>query len=80
VLTALREKQLAKLSTRFIDDGLLQIQDKLNIKRKTTTKVARHSYATIMKRAGAGIEFIKESWGIQPPRQQKIIGLVLKMA
>lgn len=62
-LTALREKQLAKLLTRFINDWFLQIQDKLNIKRKITTKVARHSCATIMKRAGAGIEFIKDSLG-----------------
>lgn len=56
-------EQLAKLLTGFINDWLLQIQEKLKIQRRITTKVARHSCATILNRAGAGIEFIKDSLG-----------------
>lgn len=62
-MTALREKKVIKLFTRFINDWMLKIQNNLGIHREITTKVARHSCATIMKRAGAGIEFIKDSLG-----------------
>lgn len=62
-LTALNEKKLVKLFTRFINDWMLKVQTNLGIHREITTKVARHSCATIMKRAGAGIEFIKDSLG-----------------
>ena len=35
----------------------------LDIDRKATTYVARHSFATVLKRSGASTEFIQEALG-----------------
>lgn len=40
-----------------------RIAAKLGIDTKLTTYVARHSFATVLKRSGASIEFISESLG-----------------
>lgn len=48
--------------TKFINDGMAYICADLNIKRKTTIS-CRHSYSTMMKRAGASTEFIQEALG-----------------
>jgi site-specific recombinase XerD len=39
------------------------IANSLGISDAVTTYVARHSYATVMKRIGASLEFISESLG-----------------
>jgi integrase len=39
------------------------IAEKVGIKNKVTSYTARHSFATVLKRSGASIEFISESLG-----------------
>lgn len=40
-----------------------RIGEALNLELKLTTYSARHSFATVLKRSGAPIEFISESLG-----------------
>ena len=40
-----------------------KIADALGIDKPVTTYYARHSFATVLKRSGAPIEFISESLG-----------------
>jgi len=40
-----------------------QIGEALEIDKPLTTYAARHSFATVLKRSGASIEFISESLG-----------------
>lgn len=59
-----KRKKLAKdLCVQFINKHMKRIAGKLNIDSKLTTYVARHSFATVLKRSGASIEFISESLG-----------------
>lgn len=46
-----------------VNDTLKAIGNELGISTKVTTYVARHSYATVLKRAGVSISIIKESLG-----------------
>lgn len=46
-----------------VNDTLKAIGYELGISTKVTTYVARHSYATVLKRAGVSISIIKESLG-----------------
>jgi len=59
------EKQLAniKQATKTINKYMKRIGEKLGIDIKLTTYSARHSFATVLKRSGAPIEFISESLG-----------------
>jgi len=46
-----------------INNNIKPIAKELNISKKVTTYVARHSFSTVLKRSGASIEFISESLG-----------------
>lgn len=46
-----------------VNDTLKAIGNEIGISTKVTTYVARHSYATVLKRAGVSISIIKESLG-----------------
>jgi len=54
-----------KLFLRLVNDWLKHIQQKLQIERKLTTYVARHTFSTIMKNSGASISYIQEALGHQ---------------
>lgn len=62
-LTALRQYELVQLFIRSLNDWLAKIRAKLNIERKVTTYVARHTFSTILKRSGVSTEFIQEALG-----------------
>lgn len=62
-ITPIREKQLVQLLVRLINDHMKIIAAELSIKHKVTTYVARHSFATVLKRSGASAEFISEALG-----------------
>ncbi|HNT81082.1 MAG TPA: site-specific integrase [Bacteroidia bacterium] len=48
---------------KFINKNMAGLMVQIGIKEKVTTYTARHSFATILKRGGASIEFIAESLG-----------------
>ena len=52
-----------KQATKTINKYCKRIGEELEIETKITTYTARHSFATVLKRAGAPIEFISESLG-----------------
>ncbi|MDD4192079.1 MAG: site-specific integrase [Mangrovibacterium sp.] len=58
-------QELAKIkqATKTINKYMKRIGDKLELEQKLTTYTARHSFATVLKRSGAPIEFISESLG-----------------
>ncbi len=59
-----KKRKLAKdLCVQFMNKHTKRIAAKLGIDTKLTTYVARHSFATVLKRSGASIEFISESLG-----------------
>jgi integrase/recombinase XerD len=62
-LTLERERTLIKYFTKFINRWMRKIAEKLGIDKDITTYFARHSFATVLKRSGAPIEFISESLG-----------------
>ncbi|MBD0368659.1 MAG: tyrosine-type recombinase/integrase [Flavisolibacter sp.] len=62
-ITPLRQYDLIQFFTRFINDWMAKICDKLNINNRATTIVSRHSFSTIMKNSGASTEFIQEALG-----------------
>ena len=47
----------------MINKYIGQIAEKIGITHKITSYTARHSFATVLKRSGASIEFISESLG-----------------
>lgn len=49
--------------TQFINDWMKKVGKRLGIELKPTTIITRHSFSTVMKRAGASTEFIQESLG-----------------
>ncbi|HRI59587.1 MAG TPA: site-specific integrase [Saprospiraceae bacterium] len=59
------EQQLSEknLLVKLINKYMKRIGQKLGIQIKLTTYVARHTFATVLKRSGAPIEFISESLG-----------------
>lgn len=59
------EKQYWKIkqATKIINKHMKHIGEELEITVKITTYTARHSFATVLKRSGAPIEFISESLG-----------------
>lgn len=58
-----RELAVTKQVTKNINKWMGRIGEKLEINKKVTTYTARHSFATILKRGGAPIEYISESLG-----------------
>lgn len=61
--TPLEEYLSVPRLTYFINDWMKKIGERLNIELKPTTIITRHSFSTVMKRAGAGTEFIQEALG-----------------
>lgn len=62
-LSPLAQHLRVKAFTKFVNDGMKCICQKVGIDRKSTTNVARHSLATVLKRQGASTEFIQETLG-----------------
>lgn len=62
-INALRQYELIELFTQSINDWLRKIKKKLNIEKRLTTYVARHTFSTVLKRSGVSTEFIQESLG-----------------
>lgn len=58
-----RQHKVILQTIRLINDHLDKIAKAVGLKQKVTTYVARHSHATILKRAGASTEFISETLG-----------------
>ncbi len=58
-----RERQLIYQITQVVNDHTKNIGKELKIEGSLTTYVARHSFATILKRSGASTEFIGEALG-----------------
>jgi len=61
--TPTRERQLIQQITHVINDNMKAIADELQIINPVGTYVARHSFATILKRSGASTEVISEMLG-----------------
>jgi site-specific recombinase XerD len=53
------KKQLVKQINKYIR----RIAETVGIEKDVTTYVARHSFATVLKRSGASIKFISEQVG-----------------
>lgn len=62
-VTPLRQYDLVQFFVRFINDWMAKICENLGIDKKATTYVARHSFATVLKRSGASTEVIQEALG-----------------
>ena len=62
-ISPLREYELIQLFTAFVNDWMKKIGEHLNIPKKITTYVARHTFSTVMKRSGTSTEFIQEALG-----------------
>lgn len=50
-------------ATKFINKYVNDITEALELGTKVTTYTARHSFATVLKRTGATLEYISESLG-----------------
>lgn len=61
--TPLEQYYEVRAFTKFINDRMARIGERLGIDKKLTTIVSRHSFSTQMKRAGASTEFIQEALG-----------------
>ena len=61
--TPTRERQLIQQLTHVINDNMKAIAAELKITNPVGTYVARHSFATVLKRSGASMEMISEMLG-----------------
>jgi len=66
-VTPNEEYRLIQQTVRNINDNMTNICKDLEIDR-ATTYTARHSFATVLKRSGASVEFISESLGHKSKR------------
>jgi integrase len=62
-MSPLRQWEVIQLFVSLVNEWMKRITEKLGLNKKVTTYVARHSFATVMKRCGASTEFIQESLG-----------------
>jgi integrase/recombinase XerD len=62
-LTPQEEYAYIQQTTKMINKHIKKIAKDLQITQKVTTYTARHSFATVLKRSGASVEFISESLG-----------------
>jgi len=53
----------ARETNRLLNDSLKQIATAVGITERVSSYVARHSFSTILKNAGASVEYIKEALG-----------------
>ncbi len=60
--TPIEEKTTTKSLIKLMNDNLKAIGKRVGID-KISTYTARHSFATVLKRSGVGVEFISESLG-----------------
>lgn len=63
LMTPQKEYDTIQEATKQINKYMKIISDELELDQKVTTYVARHSFATVLKRSGASTEFISESLG-----------------
>ncbi len=62
-ISILRQYELVQLFVSFVNEWMRRIAVRLGITKKITTYVARHTFSTVLKRSGAGTEFIQEALG-----------------
>ncbi|MBB1286807.1 site-specific integrase [Flavisolibacter sp. BT320] len=62
-LNALEQFDLLNYTRRVINEAMAEIASELNIDKKITTIVTRHSFSTQLKRAGVSTEYIQEALG-----------------
>lgn len=62
-LNALEQFDLLNYTRRVINEAMAEITSELNIEKKITTIVTRHSFSTQLKRAGVSTEYIQEALG-----------------
>lgn len=62
-ITPIEERKAIKNFTRLLNKFMKRIAKKIGIETPCTTYYARHSFATVLKRSGASIEFISERLG-----------------
>ncbi len=62
-ITALQKQNRIHKILGKIDKGLKQIAEICGIKTKLTTYVARHSFATVLKKSGVNVSLISEALG-----------------
>jgi len=62
-MSAEQEYKAIQQTTKMINKYMKDIAKSLEIKQKVTTYTARHSFATVLKRSDASVEFISESLG-----------------
>lgn len=62
-LNSLEEYNRVQNFVKLINCWMEEIMLNLNINKKATTYAARHTFSTIMKKAGASTEFIQEALG-----------------
>lgn len=62
-ITALQKQNRIHKILGKIDKGLKQIAEICRIKTKLTTYVARHSFATVLKKSGVNVSLISEALG-----------------
>ncbi len=62
-IDAKREREKIQFFTRHINRYMKNIAEKIGINAGVSTYAARHSFATVLKRKGASIDYIKDSLG-----------------
>jgi integrase/recombinase XerD len=62
-MSALQQFKQLGLFVRSINDWMAIIRKKLDIKQSVTTYVARHTFSTVLKKAGVSTEYIREALG-----------------
>ncbi len=62
-LTAEQEYARIQQTTKLINKYIGDIAEAVGVSNKVTSYTARHSFATVLKRSGASLEFISESLG-----------------
>lgn len=62
-LTLNQQRNRIKEHTRDVNTGIRAIAAETHIVQDVTTYSARHSFSTVLKRAGASVEFISEALG-----------------
>jgi site-specific recombinase XerD len=58
-----RQKQLIQQLTHVINDNMKVVASELGIEKSVTSNVARHSFATVLKRSGTNVSLISEMLG-----------------
>jgi integrase/recombinase XerD len=70
-LTVIEKNNILKQHIKYVNKYIRRVAGKIGINENITTYWARHSYSTILKRAGTPIEFISEQLGHQDTKTTK---------